>query len=518
MHSKRPTTFEFESSFEDLDATTCMTTLNYAAEAGDLDFVRTLLPICKDKAVTIYWNSLINHAVRSGSEELVEYLLNYIPQAELAALERDGLNLWYTAARNGLGGIIRWLIASGRGYPSKQHITIGRDGRELQSKYKQRDEKSPLHAAIFQGSEPIVSMLLEFGAGIDDFRKEVNAENVTCSPLHASVLARNRSLVELLLERGADIQSTMRVGDTALHIAARMGLEDIAELLIDRGGDLHAQGFRGERPLDTASRKGHKGMVGLLVRRGAQLSHVGAEFSPLHAAVRESSASKDVVKFLIEEGLEVDIRTTDGETPLYLAVDHAPEDVIELLIALGADPNITSSGKTPLGSLLESAKKPPDARTFRIIQLLGERTDAKTKNSHLRTVVQERWWYVNKPATLAGLVDALISIGANVNTQYDGGKNLLFFIRHMFLDAIVKLLLERGVNASAVDDDGNTVFHHFAKEYKNAYPGANKLIFEGAVKLIVAAGADLNAMNHNSERAVDVLRAQGIEIPPEGSI
>lgn len=503
MHSKRPTTFEFESSFEDLDATTCMTTLDYAAEAGDLDFVRTLLPICEDKAVTIGWKDLINRAAQSESEELVEYLLNYIPEAELTALEKpEGhFNLWHTAAQNGMEGIIRWLIASGKCYS----LTL----------------PSPLHAAIARGSEPIVSMFLNVGASIEERGNSCNDATSLYSPLYASVLAKDKSLVGLLLDWGADVNSKMRGGETALHVAAHLGLEDIAEFLVERGADLHAQGVNHERPLDTASRKGHKGMVALLLRRGAKLTHVTAEFSPLHAAVRETCASKHIVKLLIEEGLEVNIRTTNGKTPLYLAVDHAPEDVIKLLIALGADPNIASSGKTPLGSLLESAKKPPDARTFRIIQLLGERTDAKTKNSQLRTIVQEQRWHNYQHAVLAGLVDALISIGANVNTQYDGGKNLLFFIHHTFLDPTVKLLLERGVNASAVDDGGNTVFHHFAKEYKkvkNAYPRANKLIFEDAVKLIAAAGADLNAMNHNSERAVDVLRAQGIEIPPEGSI
>jgi len=472
-----------------------------------LDLVHSLLPICKIKDALIFkWEYLFDNAARSRSEELVEYLLNYVPKNELRNILRyqSNYNPWYVAARNGLEGIIRLLIASGESYPLVRHKT----------RYCQR---SPLHAAIAQGSETMASMLLDHGADIEEISVEISTAK--CSPLHTSVFAKSSWLVTLLLDRGANIQSKMAYGDSALHIAARMGLEDIAELLVDRGGDLHAQSVRSERPLDTASRKGHKGVVTLLLRRGAQLSHVGAKFSPLHAAVREISASKDVVKFLIEEGLEVDLRTTDGETPLYLALDYAPEDVIELLIALGADPNKRSKGnQTPLESLLRGASRKRDARVFRIIQLLGERTDAETKNLQLRIVVQER---SNNLAVCENLVDALISIGADVNAQHNGGKTLLFFVYYRYLEATVKLLLERGVSASAVDDDGNTMFHHLANGFKSLSPSIQakyKTEYALTVKLISAAGADLNAMNHNSERAVDVLRAQGIEIPPEGSI
>ncbi|KAF8538871.1 ankyrin repeat-containing domain protein [Trichophaea hybrida] len=489
-----------------------MNTLGFAAEAGDLDFVRSLLPICNNKSA-ICWRSLFNSATRSGSEELVEYLLGHVPEFDLrAVLERPNTdNLWYAAAKNGLEGIIRQLIASGRGHP--QVCT------------------SALHAAITRGSEPIVLMLLESGAGIED--SNFIRGTPICTPLHAAVFARNISLVRLLLDRGADVirmGPSCKHGDTALHIAARLGLTDIAELLIVRGADVHARDSKDERPLNAASRNGSKDMVAFLLRHGAELCPPGSNISPLHSAVRGVRASKEVIKFLIDSGLNVNIETPNGEMPLHLAAEFGSLDVVEFLIELGADPNAkTAFGCTPLHATLKdhppiTLKGALTARTLRTIQLLGEKADAEAKNLGLWNVTQIE---NTSPTARLQFISALISIGANVHTEYEGGKNLLFLSWRAVTEKVVKLLLEQGVNARAVDDRGDTIFHHFAQELakfkivRSISLTRRRMVkkdFDIAIKLIAAAGADLNAINHASERAIDVLRAQGIEIPAEGNI
>jgi hypothetical protein len=119
VHFKKPMAFVFESSFADLDDAAYMDTLGFAAEGGCLDFVQILLPICKKKAITINWASLFVQATGSKSEEVVEYLLDHIPEDELTELGKPGpnINLWHAAAKKGLGNIIQLLIASGKRYP-----------------------------------------------------------------------------------------------------------------------------------------------------------------------------------------------------------------------------------------------------------------------------------------------------------------------------------------------------------------------------------------------------------------
>ncbi|MEH1771269.1 MAG: ankyrin repeat domain-containing protein, partial [Nostoc sp.] len=56
--------------------------------------------------------------------------------------------------------------------------------------------------------------------------------------------------------------------------------------------------------------------------------------TPLHLAV--SQGNKQVVELLIAKGADVNAKNKDGNTPLHLAYDL---DIVKLLIAKGADAN-----------------------------------------------------------------------------------------------------------------------------------------------------------------------------------
>ena len=48
----------------------------------------------------------------------------------------------------------------------------------------------------------------------------------------------------------------------------------------------------------------------------------------------------DFVKFLIENGAQVNVQSQLGFTPLYMAAQEHFVDMVDYLIAQGADPNI----------------------------------------------------------------------------------------------------------------------------------------------------------------------------------
>jgi ankyrin repeat protein len=56
---------------------------------------------------------------------------------------------------------------------------------------------------------------------------------------------------------------------------------------------------------------------------------------PLHSAVAGRS---EVALLLIERGADVNVRQRHGWTPLHGAADHGDVDVVEALLAAGADP------------------------------------------------------------------------------------------------------------------------------------------------------------------------------------
>ena len=56
--------------------------------------------------------------------------------------------------------------------------------------------------------------------------------------------------------------------------------------------------------------------------------------NPLHVAIRKGYS--DVVEALISQGVDVDARTADGQTPLQLAVSCEHDEIAELLRRHGA--------------------------------------------------------------------------------------------------------------------------------------------------------------------------------------
>ena len=60
---------------------------------------------------------------------------------------------------------------------------------------------------------------------------------------------------------------------------------------------------------------------------------------------------------LLAKGANIDAKTVDGETPLYIAVYWGKKDLVELLLVKGADINVKNkNGETPLGKAVEDKK------------------------------------------------------------------------------------------------------------------------------------------------------------------
>lgn len=55
----------------------------------------------------------------------------------------------------------------------------------------------------------------------------------------------------------------------------------------------------------------------------------GGRSNPLHVAIRKGYA--DVVEALISQGVDVDAKTADGQTPLELAIACKHDEIVELL-------------------------------------------------------------------------------------------------------------------------------------------------------------------------------------------
>jgi len=204
---------------------------------------------------------------------------------------------------------------------------------------------TPLYWACQQGYDRIVRRLIERGADVNVRDHEGS------SPLRAAVFQNRVAIVELLLSAGADPNIKHGDGSTPLHAAAEVGDVRIVELLLARGADINARHAYGE-PIYAAAEKNQTPVVSYLLEKGADIHVQHRQRETLLHALAFQGHDGLVVE-LINKGMDVNARNSEGRIPLHYAVEeflhHQNMRVIERLITAGSDRTAAdNSGVTPL--------------------------------------------------------------------------------------------------------------------------------------------------------------------------
>ncbi|RYP51033.1 hypothetical protein DL768_003533 [Monosporascus sp. mg162] len=232
--------------------------------------------------------------------------------AEVDARDRDDRTPLSYAAWNGHLAIVRLLVKKGARADSKDKIG-----------------GTPVSYALCTGQQDIVHKLVK-GAradSVDEIRREL---------LLAAAERGHEPIVKRLLENGAAMQVVDSKGRTPLWWAAGNGHQAVVQLLVDKGADVEAKDTDGKTPLWWAVRNGHEAVVQLLVDKGADVEAKDTYGrTPLWWAAR--NGHKAVVKLLVDKGADVEAKDTDGETPLWWAARNGHEAFVKLLVDKGAD-------------------------------------------------------------------------------------------------------------------------------------------------------------------------------------
>jgi ankyrin repeat protein len=178
------------------------------------------------------------------------------------------------------------------------------------------------------------------------------------------------------------------LGD-AFYVACRNGELAIAQLLHGHGADINALGYFGATGLHWAAHNGHGDVVRWLLERGADLNLRDTKFHATPAGWAMENQHRDLVLLIVEHGAEVTAceaanfglidrlralldadpasvhARNDWGTPLHEAVFFGRREIVELLLARGADPNaVTCRGETA-HDLAESRNHPAIAELLR---------------------------------------------------------------------------------------------------------------------------------------------------------
>jgi ankyrin repeat protein len=181
------------------------------------------------------------------------------------------------------------------------------------------------------------------------------------TPLAEAIKLADARMVKTLLDAGANHESPNQDGETALMLALKSGELPIVEMLIKAGANVNVvEKFHNQTPLmyAAAASKNAGEMVKLLLAKDANpkpralfndwpsqiSSEPRAQYRPVGGLTALMYAARsgcyDCMDSFIKAGVDVNLPTPEGVTPLMLALDNEHNEVAKLLLDHGANPSV----------------------------------------------------------------------------------------------------------------------------------------------------------------------------------
>jgi ankyrin repeat protein len=158
--------------------------------------------------------------------------------------------------------------------------------------------------------------------------------------------SNNAELAKFLINNGADFKIKSNDGATALILACGVS-PDLAKTLLSKGADINTLTEKGQgvftQCIVMGMMRGNEEITPefaeFLLSKGADIDEkntVGGYkgYTPLFWAVLYGET--DVVKFLAENGANVNAKADNGKNPLSIASESGDENIVEVLKTHGA--------------------------------------------------------------------------------------------------------------------------------------------------------------------------------------
>lgn len=241
-------------------------------------------------------------------------------------------------------------------------------------------------------------------------------------------------------------------GFTPLLCASLSGHDEAVKCLLELGADVHK--YLNEEcfsAIHAACQNGHSKVITTLLRGGANIENAGPD-TPLQVALQFKQFQ--VVPLLVEEGADLQKRTSCGYTPLHSVALSGDLESAECLLKHGCLPNsLDNQDICPL-FCASTAGNLAVAKLLLLSDGVVVDQQAADGSSSLHVACQEGHFEI---------VKLLLASGANQNLQaMDGFTPLISACQNGHLD-IVRMLIENGADTSLTTIDSFSIFHLASK-------------------------------------------------------
>lgn len=226
-----------------------------------------------------------------------------------------------------------------------------------------------------------------------------------------------RVLTLLVLCSALLLSACSREYNTELMNAAKGGNNDAVLDVLKRGADVNEQTNKGKTALMFAASEGHTNVSRLLIEKGAKIN-IADNYGTTALIVASTSGHDEVVALLLEHNANPAVRDESGSSPLVNAVYFGHTKVVSLLLA----------------------------------------REKLAKNKTLNKQDGEELLLLASGLGHNDIISEMIDFGISANARGLKQRTALMAAAAFDKADTVKILLEKGANPDARDEDGNTAY------------------------------------------------------------
>ncbi|WP_341755628.1 ankyrin repeat domain-containing protein [Candidatus Tisiphia endosymbiont of Ptychoptera albimana] len=178
------------------------------------------------------------------------------------------------------------------------------------------------------------------------------------------------------------------------------------------------------------------------------IDNIPNSYNPLHAAAYYGYL--DIMEFLLEQGIDIDVKSDNGDTPLLIVALTGNLEGMKFLVEKGADVTIKNN------------------EGFSVLHIAAQRNVA------------------------VSAIKFLVKEGADINVQDGYGNSPLHDAARFGQNDIIKLLIDKGADINAQDEHGNTPLDIAISEKHT-----------DSAELLIDKAADINEQDEHVDSTTD---------------